>query len=162
MKFSLKKEMQFKKAAETFLCVWAYAELIHFICLLCVRLLVLYECVWFKTCASHKRPTWLVLFQPHPTLPPPLCGRRASESGVQNVILWWENFGGRGKNRLGKVGQNRNLSLPNVPKPQRFQKIQFSRAILNIMKSGAGVIKTTSSHILKFCSRWIQYLSGII
>ena len=30
--------------------------------------------------------------------------------------------------------------------------------MFNIMKSGAGAIKTTCSHILKFRSRWIHYI----
>ena len=62
---------------------------------------------------------------------PPLCGQRASESGVQNVILWWENFGGRGKNHLGKVGQNRNLSLPNVSKCPQTTKISENSVFSN-------------------------------
>ena len=57
-----------------------------------------------------------------PSYPSPLCGQRASESGVQNVILCWENFGGWGKNRLGKVSHNRNLSPPKCPQTTKISE----------------------------------------
>ena len=88
---------------------------------------------------KHARPTKdqrdSFLFNPSS----PLCGQRASESGVQNVILWWENFGGWGKNRLGKVSHNRNLSSPKCPPTTKISENSvFSNYVqYNEVRSGS-------------------------
>ena len=166
MKFSLKKEMQFKKAAETFLCVWAYAELIHFICLLCVRLLVLYECVWFKTCASHKRPTWLFLFHPPPRPPLFPLPSVANELASQESKMWFSGgriLAGGVRTVLARCPTIAICPSPMSPNHKDFRKFSFLFCYFEYNEVRSGSHKNHMfSHIKILFKMNTWYLAGII
>ena len=80
---------------------------------------------------------------------------QSSQSGVQNVILWWENFGDRGKKRLGSLRQPRNLS-PQMSHTYILHKVLVSQFDIPIYQLFSTVqFVTICDAVVQFCSYFL-------